>query len=161
MSVTGFLSGVQHDFNPVLLGDNWAVCYTARYNTYLNSAIMDSILNKCNGSKLLLSCRMVGAPNLKIAAMGDRADVLYDCGDAQTCSHVANGVAWYFSKEFSWGFAKAGDAVDRAQCDFGAGGDDSSRLCWHTGLSAGGFRCGEAAFLNTDQTWERVIYHLP
>jgi len=160
---SAFLSGVQHDLNPALLGYNWALCHKETYDTELNSAGVGSILNQCSGSKLLLGCRKVGAQNLQIAAMGNRADVLYDCGNSVTCANQANGVSWYFSNAYSWGFANGADPVNRFQCDWNSGGDETSRLCWHTGLNDGdgGFRCGATIDLNSDPTWERVIYSFP
>ena len=161
MSFTAFYFGVQHDLNTSLLGYNWALCYKAKYNKDLSSARVGSVLKKCSGSKLLLGCRKVGSSNLKIAAMGYRADVLYDCNNYLTCANRANGVAWYYSNAFSWGFANAADPVNRFQCDWHSGADETSRLCWHTGLNDGGFRCGEAVDLHRDPTWEKVIYQFP
>lgn len=154
-------SGITHDFNPSLLSDAWSVCHRTTYNKPLSSTVVDSILNACSGRKLLLGCRLVNMTNLKIAAMGDRGDVLYDCGKHRACSHVANEVAWYFSTSYSWGFAKPGDGIDRFTCDIQSEGDRSKRLCWHTNndSSYGGYRCGEIVELNNDATWERLIYH--
>lgn len=158
-----FYSGILQDFNPSLLGGGWSLCYRTTYDTALTSTVVDSILNVCSGSKLLLGCRQVNAVNLKLAAMGNRADVLYDCGSTVTCSYVSNGVAWYFSKTYSWGFARPGDPINRQQCDYNAGADETKRLCWHTDLgnAGGGYRCGEVVGLNSDSSWERIIYHSP
>ena len=145
--------------NPSILGGGWSLCYSGTYAVDMTPTLVDSILNVCSGNKLLLGCRQVGATNLRIAAMGDRADVLYDCGQTQTCSRLANGVAWYFSKTYSWGFARGGDPVSRSSCDSGAGTDETKRLCWHTGTGGGGYRCGDIVGLNSSPDWQRIIYH--
>ncbi len=103
----------------------------------------------------MLACRQKGEQSWKLAAMGSRADVLFDCGSGTDCAHLANGVGWYYSPTFSWGFAGAGEAVSRNQCDTNAG---PLRLCWHTVSMAGGYRCGDATGLNSDAGWERAVF---
>lgn len=46
----------------------------------------------------------------------------------------------------------------RTSCDTAAG-NETLRLCWHTGGGSmnGGWRCGSSTGLNGDATWERVI----
>mgnify|MGYP007061239460 FL=1 len=120
--------------------------------------MVSTILAQCNRKKLLLACKPVANSVYTLAAMGLRADVLYNCGTASTCINVANGVGWYFSDDYSWGFVNGGDAVTRSSCDTEST-NSAARLCWHTGGSDGGYRCGSTMGLNSDSSWERAIWH--
>ena len=86
-----------------------------------------------------------------IVAAAPTADVLTNTGDGTNATHIANGTGWYYSDNYSWGFVKAGDQVDRRWCDAGGILDGwanvNARLCWHTaggrlqaGWSAGPYR---------------------
>lgn len=107
----------------------------------LGSSNLPTILSQCNGTNLLLGCRAVGCSNLFVAAIGNRADVLYNCGLTATCTKRANGF----------------DNVTGSSCDV-ASTNTAYRLCWHT-QNNGGYRCGSIINLNLATTWERVIYH--
>jgi hypothetical protein len=48
-----------------------------------------------------------------------RSDVLFDCGNITTCTHVANRVGWYYSSDYSWEFVENTDIVNRVSCDTG------------------------------------------
>ncbi len=104
----------------------------------------------------MLGCRPIGNALLNVAAMGLRADVLYNCGTNSSCTQVGNGVGWYFSDNYSWGFVNGNDTVTRNSCDIGST-NSAYRLCWHSYV--GGYRCGNNTSLNSDATYERVIYH--
>lgn len=155
-------SGVQQNV-PVATLQGWTQCYL---DTYADSTgKLSDILAKCSGSKLLLACRVKGSPILQLAAQGNRADVLFDEGHSRTASHNANGVEWYFSDDWSWGFAPGGDAVDRNECDIIRTTDSQKRMCWHTvpfvnlqnGFLQPGYRCGDNSF-NGDPGYERLIF---
>ncbi|CAF1340422.1 unnamed protein product [Adineta ricciae] len=150
--------GVQLNFDPSSLSAKWSNCYTESYSHSMNSTTLESILNRCNGRKLLLACRRVGTANLAVAAAGNREDVLFNCEKAINCTHAANGANWYYSSSYSWGFAKIGDSVARGSCDTESP-NGSHRLCWHTSPGDGGYRCGTVQSLNTNSAWEKVIYH--
>ncbi|HSA23422.1 MAG TPA: thrombospondin type 3 repeat-containing protein, partial [Myxococcota bacterium] len=132
----------------------WAPCWSGTYDQ--NAPALADLLAACPGSHLLLGCKPTEADTLAVAAMAARADVLWECGTDPACRHEANGVGWYFSGEWSWGFAPGGDAVERSSCDIGPG---AGRLCWHTGGGSmnGGYRCGDDLGL-WDVTWTRVVY---
>jgi hypothetical protein len=68
----------------------------------------------------------------------------------------------YFSDNYSWGFAREGQAVARNSCDVESN-DPSGRLCWHTSSGAlfGGWRCGEQVSLNGSSDFERVVFTAP
>ena len=111
------LSGVQFNLNPHLLPGRWPLCYNGTYADTANSAIVSTILSSRNQPKLLLGCRPINNINLTIAAMGSRSDVLYNCGNIRNCTNIANGVGWYFSTSYSWGFVEGNDRVTQSSCD--------------------------------------------
>ncbi|CAF1228797.1 unnamed protein product [Adineta ricciae] len=149
-------TGVQLDFNPSSLPSGWSLCYSATYATIMEVSSLSSILSSCNKNNLLLGCRPAGSVNLTVAAMGNRNDVLYNCGSVINCIHIANGVGWYYSDSYSWGFVSGGDTVTRSSCDT-ASTNANYRLCWHTNNN-GGYRCGSTTDLNSDTSWDKVIY---
>ena len=152
------LSGAQLNVDPTTLPNGWSQCYNDTYAIFLTPNLLATILSACNKSKLMLGCRPVGNSLLTLAAMGLRSDVLYNCSSISNCTHVANGVGWYYSDSFSWGFVNGTDAVTRNSCDTVFTNQDY-RLCWHTGTSIGGYRCGSNTALSYTTTYERVIYH--
>ncbi|CAF1381558.1 unnamed protein product [Didymodactylos carnosus] len=89
--------------------------------------------------------------------MGLRADVLYDCGSTPSCAQRANGVGWYFSTSYCWGFANGTDTVNRNTCDVSAT-NTNLRMCWHT-QSQTGWSCGSTQGLFGSTSWQRVIWH--
>lgn len=151
-------SGVQQNVpDAALVG--WSQCHT---ETYADSgAALPTVLSSCDGANLLLACRPVGAASWTLLAMAPRADVLFECGFAQNCTMQSNGVGWYYSDSYSWGFAPGGQAVNRNSCDYNDGGQTvpEQRLCWHTGDGTfnSGYRCGSND-LNGDGGWERAIF---
>ena len=146
------------NFDPRSLSNVWSLCYTATYALPMNSSVTTSVLTNCNKTKLLLGCRPVCNTTLNVAAMGNRSDVLYNCSTTSSCVYTANGVGWYYSNFYSWGFARGGDPVNRYSCDVDST-NPSYRLCWHTHGSYGGYRCGSRLGLNSATDWEKVIYH--
>jgi hypothetical protein len=94
--------------------------------------------------------------------MAERADVLFDCGTQVNCTQQANGVGFYYSDQYSWGFAPGGEPVNRSSCDYNDGTQTQPelRMCWHTydGNFEGGYRCGSND-LNGANNWERLVFH--
>lgn len=141
----------------------WTQCHQDKYDGF---APLSTVLSQCDKGKLLLACRPTGAANFTVVAMGLRDDVLFECGMNATCTHSANGVGWYYSSEYSWGFAPAGSPVNRNSCDIvdsqtypgGGASDGDQRICWHTGGNAlsSGWRCGKPDFLGG--TYERLVF---
>lgn len=147
-------SGVQQNVAPSQL-TGWSECYADTYDVPLETKVQGIVQQQCLKGKLMLACRQKGQPNWQLAAMGLRADVLFDCGSDALCTHVANGVGWYYSPTFSWGFVSGSDPVSRNECDTDPG---PLRLCWHTVSNAGGYRCGDTTGLNSDAGWERAVF---
>ena len=134
-------SGPQLNFNVSALTGAWSVCYSALYSVPMYPNI-SSILSTCYKSKLLLGCRPVGNALLTVAAMGNRADVLFNCSASNTMTNQANGVGWYFSMDAgnwnSWGFVLGSNSVLRNNCDGDMSTNPAYRLCWHLIGTAGG-----------------------
>ena len=144
----------------VALG-GWTVCYSDLYNA--STGVLANVLAACNKANLMLACRPTGTNTYALLAQAPRADATFITPNDATTTHLANGTAWYFSTNFSWGFAKPGDAVNKNQCDVATGTNPEQRLCWHTlgaGPSlSGGFRCGATTGLNGSTAWQRVVLH--
>ncbi len=156
ISLLWWAEGPQVDVPEDMVG-GWETCFTDTYADY-SQGLTNTILGQdCTGTKLLIGCRPVGATNFTLLAMGEREDVIFDVGQGEGSTHEANGVAWYYSNEWSWGFALAGDIVQRWSCDV-AEGNNQYRMCWHTGGDAlnEGYRCGDQYPWND---YERVIMH--
>ncbi len=151
-------SGVQQNVPEAALA-GWTLCYSGNYGE--NQPALATVLASCNKAKLLMACRPAGQPTFSLVAMAPRLDVLFDCGQQADCTKQSNGVGWYYSDSWSWGFAPGGQPVNRDSCDYNAGSQTlpNLRLCWHTGEGSmnGGYRCGDNNLF--DATWERRVYH--
>lgn len=151
-------SGVQQNVPESEL-TGWELCHI---DSYQDNSGLGPLLNACDKGKLLMACRQTGSPVFTLLAMADRGDVLFECGASVDCVHQANGVGWYFSSSYSWGFAPGGEPVNRNSCDYNGGGQTLPhlRMCWHTGQSAltTGYRCGDND-LNFEPGWERLVFH--
>ncbi|MFO0587010.1 MAG: MopE-related protein [Polyangiaceae bacterium] len=141
---------------PIAQLTGWTLCYQDTYDNA--STPMSTILAQCNKSKLLLGCRQNGSSVLTVAANAPRVDVIFDTGSTNT-PHNANGVGWYYSSSYSWGFAGLGDPLSRNSCDTGSI-NPQNRLCWHTGGGNinGGWRCGATTSV-WDTSYQRQVYH--
>lgn len=155
-------SGPQLNINSSLLR-GWSLCYNETYALQLNGLPLDNILMRCNRSKLLLACGLLSSQTIyDVAAMDYRQKVLYNCSYSRYCSHLSNGVQWYFSRNYSWGFAGESDNVDRSYCDVSQVQNPLTRLCWHTISGQSGYRCGSTFFNGSKNPnlWQRVIWHM-
>lgn len=144
---------------PIASLDGWSQCYSDAYDN--SGTSLESITAACPQANLMLACRSTGSATLTVVAYAPRADVLFDTGGADS-PHDANGVGWYFNDDWSWGFARQGDALDLDACDL-ASAHPGERLCWHTiaGALDAGYRCGSAEGLDADPTHERLIFQAP
>jgi hypothetical protein len=156
-----YVPGVQQNVAPALL-QGWTQCWAGTYAD--SSPDLGTLLNQCSKAKLLMACRPNNQQNFTLLAMAPRADVLFDCAQQDNCSKVSNGVGWYFSGSYSWGFVPAGQATHRFSCDYTDPGNPlpfpELRMCWHTGGNSinSGYRCG-ANDLNGAADWQRIVYH--
>lgn len=141
--------------------DGWEVCWSSLYG--VGGHAFSDVLADCDGDYLLLAGGPVDSNVFDVVATGERADVLFDTGTGNT-PHNANGVGWYFSQNYSMGFAKEGDPLNRTSCDapefLGVPDNPELRLCWHTGSNSiqSGWRSGANIWLNSSSSFERFIY---
>ena len=151
--------GVQRDL-PVadVAAAGFEVCWAGPFGA--RDIPIDPVLEGCNGDVLMMACRPNDAENYTVAAMGGRASILQDDGNAREGFHDTNGVSWYYSPNYSWGFFAVGTGVSRSSCDV-TDADGADRMCIHTrnGNINGGYRCGAQEGLNNNNEWERVILH--
>jgi hypothetical protein len=136
----------------------WTTCYTDLYNAA--TGVIANILATCNKANLMLACLPTGTDTYTVLAQAPRTDVGFTTPADAVTVHVANGTAWYFNTSLSWGFAKAGDAVNKNSCDTAVATDPGQRMCWHTsaGNVVSGHRCGATEFINNN-TFQRVVLH--
>ena len=137
--------------------DGWELCFT---DLYANAtASLDGVLGQCNGDPLLLAGGPTGSQTLTVLAAAPRADVIFDTGTSND-PHDANGSGWYFNSNWSWGFAKQGDPIQRTNCDVLVSPNPDLRLCWHTdsGLLDNGYRAGATLGLNQSVDYTRYVY---
>jgi uncharacterized repeat protein (TIGR01451 family) len=156
-------SGPQTNINEsALIG--WYVCWSGNYGATAN---LTNILNACDGEYLMMASRPTGSTTFELLAAAPRADVIFDVGNTRNSTHVANGTNWYFDQNWSWGFAKGTDPVDRNSCDVLAsslnpsGANGNLRLCWHTNANtvAVGWRSGiHEITSSSDTSYQRFIF---
>jgi len=138
----------------------WTECYRDTYDIHMDA---DAVLASCPGDLLILSCLPTGSDTLTLLAAGARSDVTFDTGINLDELHIANGVGWYFNNTGdgelgeSWGFVRAGDIVEKDNCDTDDSGANDERLCWHLN-DGGGYRCGVTERLNGSTDFERIVY---
>jgi hypothetical protein len=141
-----------------VINGGFRLCHNNRYN---QSASLATIQGECGDGVVLMACRPAGADTFTVAAMGNREEVFTDVGNGGAASHDHNGVSWYYSPTYSWGFFEPGTGVSRNSCDT-AGSEPTKRMCWHTSNNSltSGYRCG-SNFLNGNNGWERLVYTRP
>jgi hypothetical protein len=149
-------SGIRNEV-PVVeaLTGGFEICHRDVYN---QTTALANLRGACTGDVLMVACRPVDADVLTVAAMGERAEVLRDVGNAVDASHDHNGLSWYYSPTRSFGFFPTGALVNRNTCDT-RNNEPGQRLCWSTSNDnlTSGYRCG--ATLNPGAAWERVVLH--
>ena len=152
--------GVQQNLDAAqVTAAGWQVCHTS---TFAQGGIaVAQVQAACAGTHVMLACRPVGAAAYTLAAAGEFAEVFRDVGNGANASHLHNGAQWYYSAGASWGFAPAGQPVNRNSCDYNDGGGQpvpGLRMCVHTsgGSIQVGYRCG-ANDLNNNAGWQRVV----
>jgi hypothetical protein len=147
-------SGIQQNLPEAQL-TGWTLCFSDDYGSF--NTPLSTVKQQCDKAKLLIGCKPAGSNTLTLAGMGLKDDVYFDCGTSSNCKHDANGVGFYYSDQWSWGFAPTNSQVVRNSCDVGAG-FDNERMCWHTGGGSmnNGYRCGNN--YPFDQSWQRVVY---
>ena len=147
--------GPQNDVTLTQVSDwGFSTCSVVNASTSDESSRPVAMLSGCTGDYLMMAMRRVGSTTYDVLAAANYGDVLFESGTGDV-THLANGSEWYFNDNFSWGFAGAGDVVQRDTADI-AGWDERDRLSWHThdNLSAG-YRSG--ANVGVGSGWEKVL----
>jgi hypothetical protein len=134
----------------------WTLCYAQAMGVSMGNSVLDE-LAACNatGKSVMLAGRATGSDTLLLLAQAPYADVIFNTGINTGTVHVANGAEWYYSDNYSWGFAGLGDTVYKGQCDVNAG---AQRMCLHTVNDAGGYRIGDITGLNSSTAYEKLIF---
>ncbi|MBK6294877.1 MAG: hypothetical protein IPF55_11740 [Rhodoferax sp.] len=151
--------GPQNDVTLTQVSDwGFSTCSVVNASTSDESSRPVAMLSGCTGDYLMMAMRRVGSTTYDVLAAANYGDVLFESGTGDV-THLANGSEWYFNDNFSWGFAGAGDVVQRDTAISSLVGMNNDRLSWHTAdnLSAG-YRSG--ANLAVDSGWEKC-YWLP
>ena len=107
-----------------------------------------------------MACGPENSDTLTVAARGNYEDVFREetsFYNAQS-GHVANGVEWYFSDSYSWGFVQPGDGMNLHSCDTATGDYPQHRMCVHTGGGSTnhGYKCGGSF----DDSYDRILFVL-
>jgi len=133
----------------------WEECYVDTYN---RTVPLSTVFSGCDGDNLMMACRPTGSTTLRVAAYADRAAMTGTDDGRNNTGRLLNGVRWYYSNSYSWGFFPDGQGVSRNSCDTNSTGNND-RICWHTGGSSlnGGWRCGNQTSLNGSTGYERVL----
>ncbi|MCA9558279.1 MAG: hypothetical protein KC583_06900, partial [Myxococcales bacterium] len=141
----------------------WRRCHADLYSE--GNTAVSALVEACGGDYVMLGCRRLGAATWDVLAMGERDEVFTDTGAGQANAartHTHNGVEWYFSAEWSIGFAPEGQVVNRNSCDVERG-RPAERLCWHTGGDRlnPGYRCGAWTSAGGQGAYERAAWTSP
>ena len=136
--------------------DGWTVCNQTLFSKMGNP--LSKIYEDCRAQYVMLACRPTGSNILTVAAYGTYDKIFNDIGESNAGT-VENGVKFYFSDNYSIGFAQADKSLERDSCDIGDEAAES-RLCFHTSNKAlqGGYRCGATTSLNGSDDYERLFF---
>jgi hypothetical protein len=126
--------GIQTDVTMTQVQNwGWTVCYQDNGN---GGVAVSDLFSTCNGAYLMFADSLFGSDDYEILAAAKREDVLLDTGDSRVgSSHTANGAEWYYSANWSMGYAELGSTVDRYSCDInlaGWNGITHQGSCWHS-----------------------------
>ena len=97
-------------------GGGWTLCYSAAMAIPLGTSA-SAATAACGGDQIMLAARATGSDTLLALAWAQKEDALFNTGANTGVTHTANGSAWYNSDGWSWGFAPAGQGVEKYPCD--------------------------------------------
>jgi hypothetical protein len=137
----------------VITAGGWTLCYSSQMHVAIG-ANAQHVLANCSGGRLMMAARETGDESFLLLAQADYDDVTFDTGRHATSVHNANGSDWYFTDDWSWGFAAAGHDVWKSECDVSAG---ANSMCLHTADFTGGYRIGDLLALNASAEYEKVF----
>ena len=155
-SALAVFSGVASGLSLSSLTGGWSLCHSSAYDSTVS---LSTLLNTdCKQGRLLLGCRFQGTNSLVVAAQSIRSAVTNVVPDTANAFFNSNGVDFFFSTNYSWGFSPQGSGVERTPCSSLSG--FPQRMCWPTqdGAIVPGGRCGDDWLSGSTATFERVIY---
>jgi hypothetical protein len=132
----------------------WTQCYQDFMGVFIGNAAQ-SVLNACQGDYLLMAGRETGSNTLLALAATTRPDTIIDTGNT-SITHISNGSKWWFSDDWSWGFASVSDTVNNNECNIANSAPVS--MCLHTVNGAGGYRINNITNLNNSTAYEKVFF---
>ena len=148
-------SGIQQDVPEQTLIDNgWTLFYEATYST-ANSSTGSEF--RPSGSFVIVTGKSVGSNILNTVAAAPTAQVFTET-ELDT-PQLLNGTYWYYTPGESFGYSPTNVvfqvSADTTGCDSELGNanacaSDPSRLSWHITEEDGGFRLGNAGWINSD-----------
>ena len=150
-SIIAFPAGIQYS---VLLSDLNANCSICIDTPYSNSTTFAEIA-ACAGPYLFVGARKSQDSTFLLGAYDSTDNILQET--ELNTPHLSNGVYWYFSPGYSFGFLGNADLHQNA-ADIG-GTLPYSRLSWHIDQNIGGFRAGLHTYLDNDHSWQKSIYN--
>jgi hypothetical protein len=136
-------------------GGGWTQCFSATMAVSFGTSAATTLAG-CTGDRLLVAGRETGSSTFLVLAQALKTDVLFNTGAANNgVTNIANGTGWYNADNWSFGFAPAGEAVTKFECDTNSG---LGRLCIHTLAGVGGYRINNNLGLNSSSAFEKVIF---
>ncbi|XOV86967.1 MAG: PEP-CTERM sorting domain-containing protein [Pseudomonadota bacterium] len=159
MSIVSANASIISDYNKVTAAnDGWTAVYSGGYGTSFNyAAVLNGI---APGSQVALaSSSSTGSTTFDLFA-ATTLDVLQTI-TATNQTIFADGTYWYRNGS-STGFTPNAN-ISQSSADtigiFSSSADSDLRLSWHGGATTayGGWRSGNNAYLNADNTWQRYV----
>ena len=136
-----------------VLAGGWTQCYAATMGTAIGAS-GQNVLNACQGDYLMMAGRETGANSFMSLAAALRSDTIVDTGHTDN-THLANGSNWWFSSNWSWGFAGPNDTVNLFECDTTP---PAVSMCLHTNATVGGYSINNIISLNSSVGYEKVFF---
>lgn len=134
---------------------SWTPFYVATMAQPLPSGLA-AISALSNFTYWMMAGRVTGSSTYTVLAAAPKSDVLFVV-PANNTTHNANGSEWYYTDDWSWGFANAGDSVIRNSADILSTPNGNLRMSLHTHSGVGGYRVGTTQGLNGSIAFEKVL----
>jgi hypothetical protein len=148
-------SGVQYSAVNVagLEAHGCYICYDDLYASPTNTSMIDS----CNGEYLFVAARLGFETFFELGAFALASDIKTQT--ALNTPHLANGVYWYFTPGYSFGFLNGTDLLQN-QADVSTS-NGAARLSWHLDLNMGGNRVGNQISMDYNTRYYKSIFSCP
>ena len=138
-------------FSTVTAG-GWTQCYSAAMAAIIGRA-GENVLNACQGDYIMMAGRVMESETLLSLAATTRSDAIIDTGQNTGSYHLSNGANWWYSANWSWGFAGASESPYNYEC-----GTADAGMCLHTVDFTGGFSINRIGGLNRSVDYEKVFF---